>query len=98
MGHFGRPAISRAWFFFAFPALVLNYLGQGALILKDPASISNPFFLLVPSWAQIPMVILATAASPRLKFSQWAADHLGTPWPIVPAFADSLENSGNLTS
>ena len=63
MGHFGRPAISRAWFFFAFPALVLNYLGQGALILKDPSAISNPFFLLVPSWAQIPMVVLATAAT-----------------------------------
>jgi KUP system potassium uptake protein len=63
MGHFGRPAISRAWFWVAFPALILNYLGQGALILKDPSAISNPFFLLVPSWAQIPMVVLATAAT-----------------------------------
>jgi KUP system potassium uptake protein len=63
MGHFGRPAISRAWFWVAFPALVLNYLGQGALILKDPAAISNPFFLLVPGWATIPMVVLATAAT-----------------------------------
>ncbi|MEO3936723.1 potassium transporter Kup [Dermatophilaceae bacterium Soc4.6] len=63
MGHFGRPAISRAWFWVAFPALVLNYLGQGALILKDPKAISNPFFLLVPGWATIPMVVLATAAT-----------------------------------
>jgi len=63
MGHFGRPAISRAWFWVAFPALVLNYLGQGALILQDPKAISNPFFLLVPGWATIPMVVLATAAT-----------------------------------
>jgi KUP system potassium uptake protein len=63
MGHFGRPAISRAWFWVAFPALVLNYLGQGALILQDPNAISNPFFLLVPGWATIPMVILATGAT-----------------------------------
>ena len=63
MGHFGRPAISRAWFFVVFPALSVNYLGQGALILNQPTSVSNPFFLLTPSWAQIPMVVLATAAT-----------------------------------
>jgi len=49
MGHFGRPAISRAWFFIAFPALTLNYLGQGALILHTPSAVVNPFFLLIPS-------------------------------------------------
>jgi KUP system potassium uptake protein len=63
MGHFGRAPISRAWFFFVFPALTLNYLGQGALILGSPSAIDNPFFLLFPSWSRIPMVILATAAT-----------------------------------
>ncbi|HEV7656033.1 MAG TPA: KUP/HAK/KT family potassium transporter, partial [Mycobacteriales bacterium] len=63
MGHFGRPPIRRAWFFVVFPALTLNYLGQGALILRDPAGISSPFFLLLPGWARIPMVVLATVAT-----------------------------------
>lgn len=63
MGHFGRPAISRAWFFFVFPALTLNYLGQGALILDSPKAIDSPFFLLMPEWSRIPMVILATLAT-----------------------------------
>jgi KUP system potassium uptake protein len=63
MGHFGRPPISRAWFFVVFPSLTLNYLGQGALILKTPASIRNPFFLILPGWAQFPMVFLATVAT-----------------------------------
>jgi KUP system potassium uptake protein len=63
MGHFGRPAISRAWFFIVFPALMLEYLGQSALILRQPSAISNPFFLLLPGWSRIPMVVLATAAT-----------------------------------
>ncbi|MHA3701284.1 potassium transporter Kup [Jatrophihabitans sp. YIM 134969] len=63
MGHFGRPPIRRAWFFLVFPALTLNYLGQGALILDDPSAVSNPFYLMLPSWAQIPMVVLATLAT-----------------------------------
>ncbi|HEY7101379.1 MAG TPA: potassium transporter Kup [Mycobacteriales bacterium] len=63
MGHFGRPPIRRAWFFLVFPALTLNYLGQGSLILGDPSATSSPFFLLLPSWARIPMVVLATAAT-----------------------------------
>ncbi len=63
MGHFGRPPIRRAWFAVVFPALTLNYLGQGALILHNPSSVDNPFFLLVPSWAEIPMVVLATLAT-----------------------------------
>ncbi len=63
MGHFGRPAISRAWFLLVFPALTLNYMGQGSLILDTPSSISNPFFLLFPDWAHIPIVILATIAT-----------------------------------
>ena len=63
MGHFGRAPIRRAWFAIVFPALTLNYLGQGALILRTPDSRANPFFLLLPGWAQLPMVILATAAT-----------------------------------
>ncbi len=63
MGHFGRQPILRAWFFVVFPALTLNYLGQAALVIEDPASASNPFFLLFPSWARLPMVVLATAAT-----------------------------------
>ena len=63
MGHFGRPPIRRAWFFLVFPALMLNYIGQGALILSRPEAIDNPFFLLIPDWGRIPMVLLATAAT-----------------------------------
>jgi len=63
MGHFGRPPIRRAWFFIVFPALTLNYLGQASLILRHPDAVSSPFFLLVPRWAQLPMVALATAAT-----------------------------------
>lgn len=63
MGHFGKFPIRAAWFGLALPALVLNYYGQGALLLKDPASIQNPFYLLAPAWAQMPMVVLATAAT-----------------------------------
>jgi KUP system potassium uptake protein len=63
MGHFGRRPIERAWFALVMPALVLNYFGQGALLLSDPRAADHPFFRLVPSWAQIPMVLLATAAA-----------------------------------
>ncbi|WP_327406427.1 potassium transporter Kup [Streptomyces sp. NBC_01288] len=63
MGHFGRRAITRAWLLLVFPACVLSYFGQGALILDDPANISSPFFLLVPHWGRWPMVLLATAAT-----------------------------------
>ncbi|CAN5392868.1 potassium transporter Kup [soil metagenome] len=63
MGHFGRSPIRRAWFFFVFPALTLNYLGQGSLILGSPKAIDNPFFLLLPDWSRIPMVVLATMAT-----------------------------------
>jgi KUP system potassium uptake protein len=64
LGHFGRLAITRAWVVLVFPACILSYLGQGALILGDPkGSIASPFFLLVPDWLQIPAVLLATAAT-----------------------------------
>ncbi|WP_028454999.1 potassium transporter Kup [Chitinilyticum litopenaei] len=63
MGHFGRPAIRYAWFGLVLPALVLNYFGQGALLLHNPEAIKNPFFLLAPDWAQLPLVVLATLAT-----------------------------------
>ena len=64
MGHFGRGPITRAWMFLVFPACILNYMGQGALVLTHPASaIANPFYLLVPGWARIPMIVLAAAAT-----------------------------------
>lgn len=63
MGHFGKKPIRVAWLFLVLPALLLNYLGQGALILRDPSAIMNPFYLLVPSWGMYPMVLLATAAT-----------------------------------
>jgi KUP system potassium uptake protein len=63
MGHFGRAPITRAWLLVVFPACILNYMGQGALILDHPASISSPFFLLAPGWAALPMVILAAVAT-----------------------------------
>ncbi len=63
MGHFGRRPIQIAWTAFVLPALILNYLGQGALLLNSPEAIENPFFLLAPDWALLPMVILATVAT-----------------------------------
>ncbi len=63
MGHFGRRPIRIAWFGMAFPALVLNYFGQGALVLQDPATITNPFYNLAPEWALWPLIGLATLAT-----------------------------------
>ena len=63
MGHFGRSPIQRAWLAFVMPSLVINYFGQGALLLANPAAVENPFYLLAPSWALIPLVILATCAT-----------------------------------
>jgi len=63
MGHFGKSPIRRAWLFFVFPALLLNYFGQGALVLTDPAAIQNPFYLLAPGWGRVPLLVLATAAA-----------------------------------
>jgi KUP system potassium uptake protein len=63
MGHFGVKPIRRAWLFYVLPTLLLNYFGQGALILAHPLALANPFYLLGPDWLQLPMVLLATAAS-----------------------------------
>jgi len=63
MGHFGRSPIRRAWLLVVFPACILNYMGQGALILGNPSNTSSPFFLLAPGWARLPMVFLAAIAT-----------------------------------
>ncbi len=63
MGHFGRRPIKIGWTYLVFPALILNYLGQGALLIQDPKAIENPFFLLAPTWALYPVVMIATFAS-----------------------------------
>jgi KUP system potassium uptake protein len=63
MGHFGRWPIRFAWFSFVLPALLLNYFGQGALLIRDPGAVVNPFYLLAPPWALYPMVVLATWAT-----------------------------------
>ncbi len=63
MGHFGAPPIRHAWYFFVLPCLVLNYLGQGALVLAHPEAVANPFYQAVPGWALYPMIVLATLAA-----------------------------------
>lgn len=63
MGHFGRRPIRLAWVVLVMPALLLNYFGQGALLISDPGAISNPFYALAPGWARIPLIILATMAT-----------------------------------
>ena len=63
MGHFGKRPIRWAWFGFVLPALVLNYFGQGALLLENPRAVANPFYMSAPAWAQIPLLMLATVAA-----------------------------------
>lgn len=63
LGHFGRKPIQLAWFLLVFPALTLNYLGQGAMVLQHPEAMSDPFYLMFPDWALIPVILLATAAT-----------------------------------
>ncbi|HEY5208290.1 MAG TPA: potassium transporter Kup [Stellaceae bacterium] len=63
MGHFGVKPIRTAWLYFVFPALLLNYFGQGALLLHDPTALQNPFYLLAPPWARLPLVIISAAAT-----------------------------------
>jgi KUP system potassium uptake protein len=63
LGHFGKKPIRLAWFSVAMPALTLNYFGQGALLLANPEAVKNPFFMMAPSWALLPLVIMATMAT-----------------------------------
>ena len=63
MGHFGRRAINFSWLTLVYPCLVLNYMGQGALLLGHPRAATNPFYFLAPEWARLPLVPLATVAT-----------------------------------
>jgi len=63
MGHFGRKAVAYSWLAIAYPCLMLNYLGQGALLLVDPTTVRNPFYLMAPDWARLPLVVVATIAT-----------------------------------
>src|SRR5207247_7236767 len=63
LGHFGRKPIKAAWFCLVLPALMLNYFGQGALLLRDPTAIANPFYKMLPEMVLLPMIVLATAAT-----------------------------------
>lgn len=63
MGHFGRKAIGISWLTLAYPCLMLNYMGQGAMLLETPAAAANPFYLMAPEWARLPLVLIATAAT-----------------------------------
>ena len=63
MGHFGRKAINWSWLILVYPCLTINYLGQGALLLGTPSAVSNPFYLMAPEWARLPMVIVSTMAT-----------------------------------
>jgi KUP system potassium uptake protein len=63
MGHFGRKAVGISWLALVYPCLVLNYLGQGALLLGNPGAVENPFYLMAPDWARLPLVFIATAAT-----------------------------------
>jgi len=63
MGHFGRKAVSVSWLYLVFPCLMVNYMGQGALMLDNPAAAENPFYLMAPDWARLPLVFIATIAT-----------------------------------
>ncbi|HQV04827.1 MULTISPECIES: potassium transporter Kup [unclassified Novosphingobium] len=63
MGHFGRKAIGLSWIAIVFPCLLINYMGQGALLLANPAAVENPFYLMAPEWARLPLILLATCAT-----------------------------------
>lgn len=63
MGHFGRKAIGLSWISIVFPCLLINYMGQGALLLSNPAAVENPFYLMAPEWALLPLIVLATCAT-----------------------------------
>ena len=63
MGHFGRKAVGISWLTLVYPCLMLNYMGQGALLLETPAAVENPFYLMAPEWARLPLVVIATLAT-----------------------------------
>ncbi|MGE3760125.1 MAG: potassium transporter Kup [Pseudobdellovibrionaceae bacterium] len=91
MGHFGRRPIKIGWTYIVFPALILNYLGQGALLIQNPAAIENPFFLLAPQWALYPVVMLATMASIIASQALISGVYSLTRQAIVMGYAPRLQ-------
>src|SRR5260370_7771688 len=81
LGHFGKRPIQTAWLFIVLPSLTLNYLGQGALVIADPKAVENPFFLMFPDWALIPMVVLATGPPFIPRHPSTPLPH---PFPLQP--------------
>ncbi len=88
MGHFGRKPITFCWYALVMPGLLLSYLGQGAVLIRDPTAIGNPFFALVPAWGIVPMVILATAAtivaSQSIITGMFSLTHAGILMGLLP--------------
>jgi len=91
MGHCGRAPIRLDWFGFVMPALLLNYFGQGALVLAHPEAIKNPFYLMVPSWAVIPLVVLATGATVIASQAVISGAYSMTSQAIKLGYAPRLE-------
>src|SRR6185369_953061 len=90
LGHFGKRPIQTAWLFIVLPSLAVSYLGQGALLIADPKAIENPFFLMFPDWALIPMVALATAAtviaSQAVITGAYSLTHTAIQLGLLPRF------------
>src|ERR1700749_1502476 len=90
LGHFGKKPIQTAWLFIVLPSLALNYLGQGALVIADPKAVENPFFLMFPDWALLPMVALATVAtviaSQAVITGAYSLTRQAIPLGLVPRF------------
>jgi hypothetical protein len=89
MGHFGRKPIQLAWFCLVLPSLVINYFGQGALLLNKPQAIENPFYLLAPDWALYPMVILSTIAT-IITFDVTLPSNVASQWPEVQSKLEQI--------
>jgi KUP system potassium uptake protein len=91
MGHFGRRPIKIGWTYIVFPSLMLNYLGQGALLIQNPSAIENPFFLLAPQWALYPLVIISTLASIIASQALISGVYSLTRQAIVMGYAPRLQ-------
>ena len=90
MGHFGRKAIGASWIVLVFPCLMLNYMGQGALLLGNPAAVENPFYLMAPEWARLPLIGLATCdtiiASQAVISGAFSVTHQAIQLGFLPRF------------
>jgi KUP system potassium uptake protein len=100
MGHFGAKAIRAAWLYFVLPCLTLNYFGQGALLLRNPEALSNPFYNMVPEWGVYPLVALATAAtiiaSQAMISGAFSITHQAMQLGIIPRFRVEYTSAHNI--